>query len=406
MVDLTLPDVALAQGDVGRRLAERVCAWQHRHPLARRIVPGEVAGWGVIALPYGEAGPGGEPTPLFHQPSLLPGLPHRALVDFAARHGVAQRPGPADWPQRDIERADASAEPAPTTRYLLTAAITDPRSATPRRLLIAPAGPAIWGARPPDRARLGVAALLAAALLALAAWGLVQATRRPTTVPAAPGASAASVASAVQPASAPALPPAASARPSSAPALPASASALPAAPPPAPAAFRASAAAAASAALVVVPAASAPRPPTPPASAAALPAATASVPAAPAPAAASAVPVPPPRLLPMPNTRGPSAAASATAPAAASAPASAAPLAAGPHYALVSMPARKRAEAEATLLRVRQLLGPAIGPLQAQVMPSPQGFVVTLWPLPSRADAEHLAEVLGRRGVPMKWMEF
>lgn len=78
----------------------------------------------------------------------------------------------------------------------------------------------------------------------------------------------------------------------------------------------------------------------------------------------------------------------------------------GPHYALVSMPARKRAEAEATLQRVRQLLGPAIGSLQSQVMPSPQGFVVTLWPLPSQGDAEHLAEVLGRRGVPMKWMEF
>lgn len=387
MVDLTLPDVALAQGDVGRRLAERVCAWQHRQPLARRIGPGEVAGWGVIALPYGEAGPGGEATPLFHQPSLLPGLPHRVLVDFAARHGVDQRPGPADWPQRDIERADAAAEPAPTTRYLLTAAITDPRSATPRRLLIAPAGPAIWGARPPDRVRLGGAALLAAALLALAAWGLVQATRRPAVVPAAPVAPAASAASSVRQAAAPALPP-------SAPALASAASGLTAALPPASATLRASAASVA---------ASAPRPAAQPASAAALPAARASAPVASAPASAvPAVPVPPPRLLPMPNTRG----ASTTASAAASAPASAAPVPAGPHYALVSMPTRKRAEAEATLQQVRQLLGPAIGPLQAQVMPSPQGFVVTLWPLPSQRDAEHLAEVLGRRGVPMKWMEF
>ncbi|MFZ5550601.1 MAG: hypothetical protein ACOZJX_18030 [Pseudomonadota bacterium] len=170
MVDLTLPDVSPAQdgGDAARRLAERVVAWQHRHPLARRIGPGEVAGWGVIALPYGEVGRDGRPTPLFHQPSLLPGLPHRALVDFAARHAVGTRPGPADWPQRDIERADASAEPAPATRYLLTAAITEPRSAVPRRLLVAPAGPAIWGARPPARARLALAGLLGLLVLAAA----------------------------------------------------------------------------------------------------------------------------------------------------------------------------------------------------------------------------------------------
>lgn len=399
MVDLTLPDVAQAQGDVGRRLAQRVCAWQHRQPLARRIGPGEVAGWGVIALPYGEAGPGGAAPPLFHQPSLLPGLSHRALVDFAARHGVNQRPGPPDWPQRDVERADASAEPAPTTRYLLTAAIADPRRATPRRLLMAPAGPAIWGPRPPDRARLGAAALLAAALLALAAWGLVQATRRPAVAPVAPVAPAASAVTApAQPASAAALPP-------SAPVVPASAAAsvVPAALPPASATVRASAVPAASAPVGVAPAASAPRPVAGPASAAALPAAGASASAPPAPASAAPVlPVPPPRLLPMPNARGPSPTASS----AASAPASAAMAPTGPHYALVSMPARKRAEAEATLQQVRQLLGPAIGSLQAQVMPSPQGFVVTLWPLPSQGDAEHLAEVLGRRGVPMKWMEF
>lgn len=399
MVDLTLPDVALAQGDVGRRLAERVCAWQHRQPLARRIVPGEVAGWGVIALPYGEAGPGGEPTPLFHQPSLLPGLPHRALVDFAAHHGVDQRPGPADWPQRDIERADAVAEPAPITRYLLTAAITDPRSATPRRLLLAPAGPAIWGARPPDRVRLAVAALLATVLLALAAWGLVQATRQSAVVPLVPATSAASP---VQPASAPAFSSSAPVVASSAPAVPSSASGLTIASPPL-AAVRASAAPAPSVPVGVSPATPAPRLAAQPASASALPAAKASAPALLAPAsAASTVPVQPPRLLPMPNTRGPSAATSAVAPASASA----APVPTGPHYALVSVPTRKRADAEVMLQRVRQLLGPAIGALQAQVMPSPQGFVVTLWPLPTQGDAEQLAEVLGRRGVPMKWMEF
>lgn len=380
MVELTLPDVPPAQGagDPARRLAERVVAWQHRQPLARRIGPGEVAGWGVIALPYGDA-------PLFHQPSLLPGLSHRALVDFAARHAVDQRPGPADWPQRDIERADASAEPAPKTRYLLTAAISEPRSATPRRLLLAPAGPAIWGRRPPDRARLAVAALLGVAGVVLAVWGLVR------VVHPAPAASEAVPASAEAASALPPAPPASA--PSRAPAIAAASSAMVAVPASAPVALPPAALVPASAPAMSMRAAVAPA--SSPASARA--AAT----VAPAPSPAAPV-VPPPRLLPMP-ARG----ASAEAPVAASSPASAtAPLPAGPHFALVSMPARKRAEAEATLQQVRQLLGPAIGTLQAQVMPSPQGFVVTLWPLPSQADAEHLAQVLARRGVPMKWMEF
>jgi len=85
---------------------------------------------------------------------------------------------------------------------------------------------------------------------------------------------------------------------------------------------------------------------------------------------------------------------------------SASALAQGAHYALVSPPTQKREAAEATLEHLRKVLGPAIGTLQAQVMPSPDGFVVTIWPLPTQADAERLAEVLSRRGVPMKWLEF
>jgi hypothetical protein len=113
--------------------------------------------------------------------------------------------------------------------------------------------------------------------------------------------------------------------------------------------------------------------------------------------------VAPPRLLPMPSRPVASAAASAPE---LPVPATASTAPAGPHFALVSVPSKKRADAEATLQRVRQVLGPAIGTLQIQVMPSPHGFVVTLWPLPTEADAERLAEVLARRGVPMKWLEF
>jgi hypothetical protein len=102
----------------------------------------------------------------------------------------------------------------------------------------------------------------------------------------------------------------------------------------------------------------------------------------------------------------PSKPAAAAAPDAALSPTEPPAIPSGPHYALVSEPAKKRELAEATLQRVHQLLGPAMGLLQAQIMPSPQGYVVTIWPLPTQADAEHLAEVLARRGVPMKWMEF
>src|SRR5689334_4615818 len=120
MADPILPEVRPADvGDAAGRLAARVQAWQHRHWLARRITVGEVAGLGVIALPYGP-GLDGKAHALFHQPNLLPGLPHRALVAFADRHAVALRPGPPDWPLREIERSDASTEAAPETRYLLT----------------------------------------------------------------------------------------------------------------------------------------------------------------------------------------------------------------------------------------------------------------------------------------------
>jgi hypothetical protein len=414
MVDLTLPDAVPAQDAADaaeRRVVARVLAWQHSHPLARRLAAGDVGGLGVIALPYG-AGAGQGATPLFHQPNLLPGLSHRALAGFAARHAVGERPGPAEWPRRDIERADAASEPAPQTRFLLTAAIADPRSALPRRLLLAPAGTAVWGRRPLDRVRTGMAGALAVAVLVLAAWALargwggaaVPPQTPPGAVPAQPlgapslrlepaastvvaTAGGQGVSAAV--ADAPPIPlrPVSEAVPASAP-VPGQVAATKPTPTPAPT--------------------SSPNPaPEPVIGAASFPAgAQPAAGSSPAQASAPAVPasVAPPRLLPMP---GRPATATAAAPPVLVPPAASAPLApAGPHFALVSLPSKKRADAEATLERVRDVLGPAIGNLQVQVMSSPQGFVVTLWPLPTQADAERMAEVLARRGVPMKWLEF
>ncbi|MGM9489075.1 hypothetical protein [Ideonella sp. YS5] len=354
MVDLPLPGEApvLASPAEGsgeealRCIVERVRDWQHRHPLARRISAREVVGVGIVALPYApSAAPGarpGEIHPLFQQPRLLPGLSHQALLDFAARHGVEQPPGPADWARREVARADGSSEPAPQTRYLLTAAVSDarPHGISPRRLLLAPAGKEIWGHRELSRPRVALAAgaalLLAGAVLA-AAFMQGRAATQPRAAAEARGPEA----------------------------VPKPASALvPAAPP---SALSATGEADASAS-----------------GAAGVPQAPASVPLVPRRLAGEASS---PASRPMPDRDMP-------------------PVPAEPHYALISAPAKKQESAEATLQQVRRLLGPALGPMQAQVMPSPQGYVVTIWPLPTQADAERLAEVLARRGVPMKWMEF
>jgi hypothetical protein len=346
----------------------QVLAWHRRHPLARRLGVHEVAGLGLVALPYGPGG-SGMVGPLFHEPALLPGLSHRELVAFADRHAVPVRPGADDWPVRVVERADASLEPPPETRYLLTAAIRDARAGAtvPRRVLIAPGSPAVWGPRQFSRVRIGAALGGVVLLIALAtAWMWWK--RLPDVAP--PVASVSAAASAPRPA-------ASMAAVSPAPAGVAPTVAVPSAAP----------------ASVLAPAASAPASAPPPPPLASRPAM--SMPPTPAAALAHPAATAPP-VVPMPALRAPAGLASAPA------------LSAAPsrHYALVSPPEKKRAAAEATLVRLRHTLGPAIGDLQTQVMPTPQGFVVTLWPLTTQADAERMAAVLERRRLPMKWMEF
>jgi hypothetical protein len=300
------------------RLVERLRRWHHRNPFARRVSASEVGGVGWVALPYGP-GEGGVAKPLFHEPALLPGLSHRELVAFAARHAVASRPGADDWPVRQLERTDAPpdappdpppSDAAPQMRYLLTAAIGHSKapSALPLRVLMAPDSTTddapIWGPRQLSRARIGGAA--AVALLGIAAAVSMAWRGRDvvTTSVAAPAASSAS-------------------------------------------------------------------------------------PAPSAPELAAPVPVP------MPASR---AVAPVGTPAA--------PASTAPHFALVSARSRQRPAADATLQKLRQTLGPAIGDLQSQVMSTPEGFVVTLWPLATQADAERMAAVLERRGLAMTWMEF
>lgn len=358
------------------RGVEQVQAWHRRHPLARKLGAHEVTGLGLIALPYGP-GESGTVGPLFHEPALLPGLSHRELAAFAARHAVPFRPGAGDWPVRVIDRADASLDPPPETRYLLTAAIRDARAGAtvPQRVLIAPGSPAVWGERQFSRVRVG--ALLGAVVLSIGlAMGWAWRQRLPEVPP--PAAAASAAASATRPAASVA---AAGSTPAAAAPLVAVASSPPALSPPA--LVPAPAASAAASTPSPQPRASGPAVAIPPSPAASL--------------AHPAVTVPPAApVVPMPALRSPTGGASTAVP-------SAVP---SRHYALVSPPEKRRAAAEATLERLRQTLGPAIGDLQAQVMPTPQGFVVTLWPLATQADAERMAAVLERRRLPMKWMEF
>lgn len=355
------------------RGVEQVRAWHRRHPLARQLGAHEVTGLGLIALPYGP-GESGAVGPLFHEAALLPGLSHRELAAFAALHAVPFRPGAADWPVRVIDRADASLDPPPETRYLLTAAIRDARAGAtvPRRVLIAPGSPAVWGPRQFSRVRMGALVLgtvLSVALVAVWIW------RQPLPNVPPPGAAASAVAGSAASAPTPAA--------SSSVAMAAPEMAVPSTP--------------ASASKQAASAAASAPPPHPQAS-------PVTVASSPTPAASLAHPT---------DTAHPaahSAAQAAPMPAprasAGVAPGSSPSVAPGPHYALVSPPEKKRAAAEATLERLRATLGPAIGDLQSQVMPTPQGFVVTLWPLATQADAERMAAVLERRRLPMKWMEF
>lgn len=369
------------------RGVEQVQAWHRRHPLARKLGAHEVTGLGLIALPYGP-GESGTVGPLFHEPALLPGLSHRELAAFAARHAVPFRPGAGDWPVRVIDRADASLDPPPETRYLLTAAIRDARAGAtvPQRVLIAPGSPAVWGERQFSRVRVGalLGAVVLSIVLAMAwAWRL----RLPEAPSPAAAASAAASTAASAAASTAASTAASVTRPAASVAAagsaPAAAAPLVAVASSPPASVPAPAASAAASTPSPQPRASRPAVAIPPSPAASL--------------AHPAVTVPPAApVVPMPALRAPTGGASTAVP-------SAVP---SRHYALVSPPEKRRAAAEATLERLRQTLGPAIGDLQTQVMPTPQGFVVTLWPLATQADAERMAAVLERRRLPMKWMEF
>ena len=245
------------------RLAEQIVDWHNRHPLARRIVVGDVHTLGVVALPFvrADAQAGGiepvltdvvsafdamhdHPPPsrwsvivqrvsgllarrLKRQPrtqwrafneKFLPGLSPARIERFALAHGFAEAPAEPEarpWRVIVIDESLAGAHGGwPFELYLMSAGIDAGRGRT--RVLAGRGIPSqVIGRRIWDPLRFGLAAgalALLAAALAWALWPRHEAPARaapdaPASAPSAPApASAALPASAAEPASSPAEP--------------------------------------------------------------------------------------------------------------------------------------------------------------------------------------------------------
>ena len=151
---------------------------------------------------------------------FIPGLPTAQIARFARRHGVVERPGEPDWPQRELVvdpgRLPAAAGSPPSDAvapdvqrvYLLTAALETPAGRT--RVLMAPgtAG-ALLGRRQLSRRRTALAGGLALAGVLLVG-GLGVALRSPAPHPAVAVGAGAPAASAVAAAASPVVAPASS----------------------------------------------------------------------------------------------------------------------------------------------------------------------------------------------------
>jgi hypothetical protein len=202
-------------GDARAFLVERVLAWQHRHPLARRLHPQQVDSVGLVAVPFtvpftvpGAAAPAAEAATAAPEPAagsrlrdralarakgeapaspdagatasrrgwkrafdekLVDGLSAARLARFALRHGSASRPTAAGWPVREVALdARAAADGATVVLWLQTAEL---RAGTRlRRVFLAPDGTAVLGRRLVAPLRLGTTLAAGAAVLAAVAW--------------------------------------------------------------------------------------------------------------------------------------------------------------------------------------------------------------------------------------------
>ncbi|MDR7333545.1 hypothetical protein [Roseateles asaccharophilus] len=427
------------------RLAEQIVDWHNRHPLARRIGVEDVHTIGVVALPFvrtsAEAGGFVEPVltdavSAFDElhgsppasrgavwlqrlkelparlPQLLgrgkrtqwrafnekfiPGLSPARIEAFALAHGFAEAPATPDtrpWRVIVIDEALAAKRGGwPFELYLMSAGV-DVGGARTRVLSGRGIPSEIVGSRLWHPVRVGIAAAVLLVPAAVAAW-LLWPRSAPAPVPPAPAA-AASAASMPAPGPLP-----------SAPAVMAPASAAASAPA---SETSASAPAAASAAASAVEAAAsdAPTPDIRPrlverADGKRLP-----------PLGGGK---PPESVVEKPVEKAP--ATPVEAPAKTTEPAKAEPpdprlarMAEAPGTQAVALvgPAGSKADAEALLVKMKAgLVGVHSNPdaLQADVIKTPEGWRATVWPFPSREQAQLINATLVARGLKTKAVNF
>ena len=408
------------------RLAEQIVDWHNRHPLARRVAVGDVHTIGVVALPFvrASAQAGGFVEPVLtdavsfdelhgappvsrwavwvqrlrglaarlgrrprtqwraFNEKFLPGLSPAQVERFALAHGFAEPPATPEtrpWRVIVIDEAQAGAHGGwPFELYLMSAGI-DAGSARTRVLTGRGIPSQVIGRRMWDPVRVSIAAGVLVLMIAVGAWALwPRHAAPPAAVPVAQPTAAAS-----EPASAPAS----SAEPASAPASQAEAATVPAS-------------AASGAESPASEAAAEPQPDIRPHLVQRTDGIT-------RPPLWSSKTAKPGEGEPAEKAKEPEAAGKKTEPV----DPRLARLAQSPEKTIVALvgPPGSKAEAEALLKKMQAgLVGVHSNPeaLQADVIQTPDGWRATVWPFPSREQAQLINATLVARGLKTKAVNF
>jgi hypothetical protein len=365
------PDAAAgdpAVTDDALPLVASLVQWHNRWPWARRLQAAQVSGLGLVKLALSDDAAA---RPLYPPQTLVPGVSAARLRRFVRRHGYDERPGPPDWPVRELGPDPALPEAPVRWRYLMTAAYPAGSTESLLRVLAgrvngAKAMPFVGRrALSPQRLQRSLAAAGGVLLLlgALIGWWQTRGATPSASVANPPGAASAAVAASQG------LSTALAASEVDATASGASAVAIASTP-------------VASGGVHTGPGPAADIASTPPSAVAASAAARA--------ASASAGPLE--NLL---------------VPAAASSP-GVSTVTPPPRYALVSSP---QADPRGSAARAMERLVSQSQSLRAQDrrlewMPSPDGQVLTLWPFDDKAEAERLARKLQRQGLSLQVVAF
>lgn len=169
-----------------RALVRQVLRWHNRHPLARRLTPTDISGFGSASLPFSAPQADGQRFALFDDAELLPGVSTRRLAAFALAHGHNQRPGARHWAQREVGVAPGWNPNHAAPLHLHVVALKLRGRKAQRLLLGRPAEPGdawpVLGQRIWSTPRVAVAGLLAALPLLGVALALVPLLHRSAPV--------------------------------------------------------------------------------------------------------------------------------------------------------------------------------------------------------------------------------